>query len=421
MPLLLYISAFSAFILALAGRTDLVLMFLIPLYPLQNIYEKLADFPLGGQVSTILVMGMLLGWMLASAKTKNTFFIATSFNFLLLFYILFTYVSFLRGSWFLGDFQSQLIENNRFQAWKGYILLQILFFIVVNNIRNKHQIIYIFIVMCLTILVMNFYNLRQISEMTSWLAREKFHGTFQYLQANEVSAFYANYTFILLGIWLYRPVEIKYRFGLLFLIICNFFIVLFLFSRGAYLSVLVGWMFIAFNRKPMLIIPILCLIIFWDSVLPQEAINRLTFSENSGAMDESAAVRLILWQQSLQYIRENPILGIGFNVFQYMGRGMDTHNLYLRTLAEQGLIGMTFLLSIFGLAFSRGWRLYKCSDDPFFKGLGFGFCVCMLALVLGNIFGDRWTHIPLSAFFWVFLGLIERANFITIENPEKKY
>lgn len=427
-PLVLYFGAILALILALTGRVTACLVFLLPLYPLQNIYEKLFVFPLGGKISTLLIVAMLVGWVISKGGAKESFFVPSPFNAFLILYMVFTYWSLWRGSQFLGpnalasiaDARSQVsIADTRLQVWKGYILLQVLFFIVANNVRTKAQIIQILIIMCATMVMMNFYHLRQVTEMGSWLSREKFEGTF-HLGANEVAAFYVTYTFIFLGLWiLLEPKEIKYRPLLLVLIISNFFLVLFLFSRGAYLAFLITWCFIAINRKPLWIIPVVITLLFWQLILPDEVINRLTFSEAEGALDESAAKRLVLWEQSINYFINNPIIGIGFNVFQHQGMHYDTHNLFLRTATEQGIIGIFFLGAIFILSFIRGWLLYQHTNDPFFKGLGIGFCACVLSMMIVNIFGDRWTHIPLNAFFWVFLGIVERGNFL-ISNSYKK-
>ncbi|MEI2701468.1 MAG: O-antigen ligase family protein [Baekduia sp.] len=265
---------------------------------------------------------------------------------------------------------------------------------------------------------MNFFDLRQVGEMTSWVSRMKFRGTLN-IGANEVAAFYATYTFILLGLWIFKPKEIKFRPWLMALIACNFFLVLFLFSRGAYAAVLMSLVFVALNRKPLLIVALVFVVLFWQLILPDEIVKRLTFTETEGTLDQSAALRLVYWEMTFNYFLENPIFGIGFNVIQHL-IGHDTHNIWLRTLAEQGLLGAFFLVTIFMCAFRQGWFLYRHSRDNFFRGLGFGFCCCVLSMIVGNIFGDRWIHVQLNAFFWVFLGMVERGNFL-LPLDEKNY
>lgn len=410
-PLLIYLGAIFAGLQALRGRVHVGLAYLLPLFPLQNVYEKLFAFPLGDNINDLLVLAMLVGWFGAKRGKKEPFFIPTPFNALLGAYVVWTYAALLRGTLFLGTPLELLDPSDpRTQVWKNYILAQIIFFLVVNNITTKDQVIRVLQVVVATMVVMNFFHLRSVGEMTSWVSRAKFQGTFG-LGANEVAAFYASFTFVLVGIWIFGAKEIRGRLWLTALIACNFFLVLFLFSRGAYAATLIAFAFIALTRKPLWMVPIVFVLLFWDSVLPYEVVERLSFSEEAGSLDESAALRLVYWEQTLRYFEDHPFVGVGFNVVQYLV-GHDTHNVWLRTLAEQGIVGAFFLASIFILAFKRGWRLYRAAVDPLLKGLGFGFCACTLAIAIGNLFGDRWTYLQLSTLFWLFLGLVERGNYI---------
>ena len=192
-----------------------------------------------------------------------------------------------------------------------------------------------------------------------------------------------------------------------------------MFSRGEYLALITALLFIACFRSRKLFIPIILAFIFWHTIVPSSVVDRIKFTEHEGELDVSASTRLVLWEQSLQYFEQNPIMGVGFNVFAHVGMRSDTHNVFLRTLAEQGIIGIIFLLTIMILAIRRGWILYKKADDPFLKGLGLGFTACAIAVMVGNFFGDRWSHLPLAAYFWVLLGMVERGNAL-VQEPEVK-
>ena len=87
----------------------------------------------------------------------------------------------------------------------------------------------------------------------------------------------------------------------------------------------------------------------------------------------------------------------------------------MRTLAEQGMVGFLFLITIMLLALSSSWRLYRRARDPFLKGFGLGFCACVIANMISNFFGDRWTPMCLAGYYWIFLGMAERGNMIVNE------
>jgi O-antigen ligase len=418
-PLILYVGFVAVFFACIAGRVQLGLMFLIPLIPLQNVIEKMHPYPMGDNLNDILFLGMLIGWLVSKAGGgKEPFMIKSPFNILLFLFLLYTYFSLVLGSFYIGDPFPINPAHPRVQNWKNYMLLPLIFFLTANNVKSVKDIRLMIIAMCACMLLMNYYNVQQVKDMTSWTSRAKVTGTFVWLGANETAAFYATYTFVLIGLFLTMKKSGLIRPILFWYIVVHFFIVLFFYSRAAYLAALVGLFFIALVRFRILILPLLMLVLAWQTLLPQEVLERINFSEEAGQLDQSAQTRIILWEQSIEFFKQNPVFGVGYNIFAKIGLKKDTHNIFLKTLAEQGIIGEIFLLFIMGLAFSRSWKLYKNTEDPLLKGLGLGFSACILAVAVGNLFGDRWTHLPLGAFFWAFLGMVERGNFICgQENP----
>lgn len=413
-PLIFYIGFVLAAIASLMGNVRIGLLFLTPLLPLQNVVNKLQAFPMGKDFNDILMLCMVFGWILSKSSKSAAPLAKTSFNFLMPLYLLFTYMSLWQGSFFLHDPIPVNPADPRVQLWKNYMVLPLLFFITLNNIRDVKDMRKMIVVMCASMFLMNYYNVQQVADMTSWVSRTKVHGTFEDLGANEVAAFYATYTFVLMGLFFFIK-EKKEKLGLLILIGLNFFIALFMFSRGAYLAITAAFIFFAWMRKKVLLIIPIVIALGWSTLLPKEVIERVTFSEHAGELDESAETRLVLWEQSITYFKENPIIGIGFSTFGKIGFRRDTHNVFMRTLAEQGLVGFFFLIMIMLIALNRSWRLYRRAQDPFLKGLGLGFCACALANMIANFFGDRWTPLCLAAYYWIFFGMVERGNVIVDE------
>ena len=418
-PLILYIGGIVTLILCLAGRPQYGLYFLIPLLPLQNVLDKLQGFPFGNDFNDIILLSVLIGWIVSKMAGHGQFMTKSTFNVVLMLYFLFTYSSLWLGSFYLEAPAPINIADPRVQSWKNYMLLPFLFFLSANNLKDAKEIRQLLILMILSMVVMDYYNIKQIGLMTSWFSRSKIHGTFVYLGANEVAAFHATYTFVLIGMLFYEK-KLSYKIFLTALILCGFYIVLFMFSRGEYLATIMATLFIACFRSRKLFIPLILAFIFWHTIVPSSVVERMKFTEHEGELDVSASTRLVLWEQSLEYFEQNPIMGVGYNVFTHVGMHSDTHNVFLRTLAEQGLIGISFLLIIMLLAIRRGWILYKKAEDPFLKGLGLGFAACAIAVMVGNFFGDRWSHLPLAAYFWVLLGMVERGNALAQESEIKK-
>lgn len=64
---------------------------------------------------------------------------------------------------------------------------------------------------------------------------------------------------------------------------------------------------------------------------------------DEGELEESAAIRIVLWNEAMNMFRESPIIGKGFNTFQFTYKDRvwkDTHNFYIKMLVELGILGV---------------------------------------------------------------------------------
>jgi len=236
------------------------------------------------------------------------------------------------------------------------------------------------------------------------------------LGPNEVAAFYTQYTMVLLGIYFFMRKNI-FKLFLMGLIGINIFCIMFLFSRAAYVSLYIGLLMICMFKKKVLLVPLVLIGIYWNAFLPTIMVERIEMTTNVyGEFDASVAVRFNIWDRSLELFSESPLVGAGFGVFQYANYGgWDTHNIYLKILSEQGLVGLTIFLTLVGCFFLQGVRLYSRGDDEMSKGLGLGFAACIIVLMINNFFGNRWDYVELSAYLWVFAGLVARLNANSLE------
>ncbi len=413
-PLTVYlIGIFFVTFLSLRGKISTSLLFLVPLFPLRNVVERLYIFPLGNNLDDIIMVAMILGWIIRSISRREKLLVHTPFNKLLFIMAIYTYISLWWGSSYLGIPAPLNFLDHRLQNWKSYMVFPLLYLIVVNNVKDIRQIKKLFFAMICAMILMEYYVVQQILWSSGLASRDRMHGTFVWLGPNETAAFFSTYIFVLIGIFMCERNR-KLRFVLAGVIAFAVYCVVFLFSRGSYLAILTGFILIALFKNKKILVPILLLLIFWQVVFPPQVIERLQETvTNENTLDESSQLRVNMWQQSLDLAKQNLIFGIGYNTIWYMGLQLgDTHNMYLKILTEQGMVGLfIFLLCLF-LAIKHSWRLFNNSNDNFLKGLGIGFAICVVATMVTNIFGDRWTHLSLGAFFWVFLGMVQRGNII---------
>jgi O-antigen ligase len=418
-PLLLYAAWVFLLLASLSGRVKYGIMFLVALMPLQNIIQKVQAFPLGKDFNDILIICILIGSVVAASRSKHRLAESNSFNTLLLVTLFYTYFTLWNGSFFLGAPLPISPLDERVQNWKNYVVFFFLFWVVFNNARSTKDIRQLFWVMVGSMWLVNYYTMDQIRYSSGLASREKFTGTFVWLGVNETAAFYATYTFVIIGVFLSMKQKIpKIILGLLGAV--NTYVVLFLFSRGAYAAYFIGACFFFMFKKRWLLIPLIVVAIAWRTILPTQVIERIEHTKDeSGQLDGSSERRIVMWQQSMELFQNSPIIGKGFNIIPYLGFVLgDTHNVYVKILAEQGIVGAILMLMVLILGMRSGLRLFRRARDGFLKGMGLGFAACIVAIFIGNMFGDRWTHTPLGAFFWVFLAMVERGNKIA-EGEEK--
>lgn len=409
----------AAVILSLSGRINLSLLILVPLMPLTNVLYRFHKYPLGKDFVDIVLVAMLAGWILKSLSGGEKIVGPSPFNKVAVAIMLFTLFSVVQGTATFGKETFGL----RLQTWKNYMVMPLLYFITYNNIKKLSQIKWLLVFMFAAVMLIDLYTSRQISFMPNLASRDKINGTFVFLGPNQLAAFYVQCLFLLLGIFIMHK-EKLYRIATACLIASGLFMTLFLYSRAAYIALLVGLIALAVLKKRILIVPLALLLFSWEAILPATVIERIKETHTSnGNLDSSSQHRLELWQESIRLFTTSPLTGIGFDVIYHkglIGTFKDTHNIYMKTLAEQGLVGITLLMTLLFIALKTGYRLYHEARDTFLQGLGLGFTLSVIGAMTTNVFGDRWTFIQIGAYFWVFMALASRGLMITEEEAAEE-
>lgn len=388
----------------------LALLFLIPL---QNIYlGKLPSFGGGLNFLNFILLLSFVVWRMRHELAVPT---PTTIHGPLYAYMGLFGMSMLYGIHTLG-----FLGENHVTALKDTFVPFFSFFIVLNSVRDRRGIVWILAATLLPLPYMFrvFYN--QVSSYMSWHYSDKLRlvsGTFMELGSNEIAAFYAGYTLLLIALIVYvKP--LKLRLPLVALAFINLYSLLYSYSRGSWLSFLAGLVVLGWfiNRK-LTIIACVAIVAFSGSLItlfPVSVQERYTtiFVENEDERDTSAMSRYWLWEIAKTEFAKSPLFGIGFHVFHHVNpyQGKDTHNYYVKILTEQGLIGMTILLTILWRAWRVSHRLFRSADDGLYKAIGVGMMGCIAAFALGNMFGDRFSHYPLITYFWTYLALVLRAQ-----------
>jgi len=418
--LVIYFGGIIAFLLSIFWRPQAGLYFLMPLIPLQTLRYTVHGLPWGEHLVDIVMLGVMIGMLF---NGKGEILPRTSMNWFLLVWILLSYFALWRGSFFLNKDLPLSIADPRFDNWKNYMLMPLLFFLVLSVIKSAKQMKILLLLMCVSIFIVNkgFYNTVSVRDLSHFDYNLRYAGQMGYAGENGLGAFAASMALFLFGLYAFESKRLR-KLLLLALIASSVYVVLFVFSRGAYAAFLVGLLFIGIFKERKLLVFAAVLLFAWQVLLPTSVQERITMTYQGGELDPSAQTRLDLWQEALDMTSHNPVMGSGYDTYEYLrgaSKYTDTHNYYLKVLVETGIVGLLIFLWLLGKMLYQGQTLFFRAEDPFFRALGLGFAALMVGTMVLNLFGDRWTYFQVNGYIWVVLALVMRAHIILREGAKE--
>ena len=219
---------------ALSGKVYLTLLLLVPFFSLRNVLEKIHQFPFGVEYVNVFLILCLLGWVLLKTEKNSPKFNHTPMNRVIWFLIVWSIVTYVSGTFYLEGRIPVDLSLVRLKMLKNFVSLPILFFIVVNNIKNIKQMRLVILVIILSLLIVDYYTSFQIKWMSGLESRSKINGTFADLGPNELGAFLAMCSSVLLGIFFFDKKFFLRRCVMGGVIVFNLYCAVFLYSRGRY-------------------------------------------------------------------------------------------------------------------------------------------------------------------------------------------
>jgi O-antigen ligase len=407
---ILYYGGLLTCLLSIFKRAEWGLFLMVALIPQPNIFYKLYDFPMGTHFLDLLFIAVLIGIFV----NKKAFTINNN-SIIIGLYLLVSYITLWNSSMNFSLPAPITTQNELLIQWKSYAVMIFMYYLAFNALKDQDQHKILIVIMAVVILFISIRSYRAFTVGLSFVEENRMVGPFETvrLDSNHFGAFIVSYCSFFLGLLLFD--KDKWR-RLLFLatFVFGLYPLFFSYSRGAYMAAIGVLVFFGLIKKRSLLVLALVLFLSWQTLLPPTVVERIEMTKTEeGELEGSAGVRLDLWSHAMDLFRKNPILGVGWGGFRFtVPEGFkfkDAHNLYMKTLSEQGIIGLILLLFIFFMSLKSGQRLFKTGRTPFQKGLGFGFLGCTVAFIITNMFGDRWSYFVLGDYFWILWGLVDRA------------
>jgi O-antigen ligase len=403
-PLLIWLTMLYCVVYGMTRKAEWSLYLFAVLIPLPSLWYPTHQFVLGKDTMDLLFLGATVGmWTQGkrSPSPQGWLIVAT---------ILYSYLSlWVVSSYF--DFPAPVTLANPVLAdWKNFAIMVSWFFLAQALIASEVQ---ARVLMNIMLGVLLFLCWREISGFAagssfSWSRRAEGPFWIVGLNSNHFGAFVAQTGLLCLGLAAYEAKRSR-RWLLYTATLLSLYPLQYSYSRGAYLGFLAGLFVLCLLRYRTLLVIAVVVLLFWDTVLPESVVERISMTGGGedGALEESAALRIVMWELARDIFSTKPIFGIGFQGFYYASIGQplhNVHNYFLQTAAEQGVVGLVLLGSTLLLGMFTGFKLWLRAGTPFLKGMGLGALGYSVCVAVVNVFGDRYSQMAMGSYFFLLLG-----------------
>jgi putative inorganic carbon (HCO3(-)) transporter len=415
-PLVAYLGFWVMCLVSLGGRPLLGLYYMIPFLPYRTLRDHFDDYPLGGNMLTLLVIAVIVGALFQGKHLpKSKLYVAW------LIFGIYLYFSMWIGT-ALGNAPAPLwLSDVNFLTWKDYMLIPLVFLAAGLVIEDRKAIRKVVLITAICLLFIDrSCILESMSRTWSTFDENKRGGGPLAYGSNQTAAFLAQFAMFFWGFALFVKRK-KFKLFSYGLVALTLFATMYTFSRGAYIAFLFSVLVLGLLKDRKLLLILGLFLLTWQTVVPTPVRERVNMTENSsGQLEASAQSRVDLWENAEKSIISSPIVGTGFATFQlgeHVDNLRDTHNWYVKVMVETGIIGFIIALFLVQQMLAVGYRLFKRATDPLYRGLGLGLFLATCSCIVTNFFGDRWTYLEITALLWVLVAAAIRATLLTESEP----
>ncbi len=408
-PFIAYLGFWVAILVSLFRNPLFGLYYMIPFLPYRTMRDHFLDWPLGGNVLTILVAAVFVGALVRGKRPPKN-----ALPWIWLGFGVYLYCSMWLGTALTSAPAPIWLSDANFTTWKDYMLMPLIFVSAAMVVEDRKAIRTIMMLTAFSVLMIDRSALMDsLSHSWSNFDENKRSGGPLGYGSNQTAAFLSQFGMFFWGSVRFlkrRKVKLlAYGTVALTLLACTY-----CFSRAAYLSMVVCVVLLGIMKDRKLLIVAAVFLVTWQAIVPAAVTQRVQMThDNSGHLEASAQERVDLWTDAEQTFLHYPLFGTGFATFQFsdhVDNLKDTHNWYVKVLVETGIVGMIFALVMLYQMFAVAFRLFRKATDPLYRGFGLGLTICLASLAITNFFGDRWTYIEINGLLWVLIGAALRAS-----------
>ena len=190
-------------------------------------------------------------------------------------------------------------------------------------------------------------------------------------------------------------------------------------SRGSYLALPFVYLTFAFlepKKRIKMAVMSVVFVIMAVLFLPAAVTDRIMYTFNQGytqqeqkkignvALDTSTTERLNSWTSALTDGLKSPLWGYGVTGYGFL----DAQ--YPRIWVETGALGLFFFGVLMFNVFKQGFKLYRNTEDPMFRGLAMGLIAGTVGLLFHGLGANTFIIVRVMEPFWLIAGMVVFAN-----------
>ncbi len=414
-PLIAYLGFWVAIFISLFKNPLYGLYYMMPFIPYRTMRDHFLDWPLGGNVLTILALAVFVGALMRGKKIPKS-----KIPLIWLLFGIYMYFSMWMGAAITTAPAPLWLSDANFVGWKDYMLMPIIFVSAGMVIEDRKAIRIVIMLTAFSVLMIDRSSLMDsLSRTWTTFDEDKRSGGPLAFGSNQTAAFLSQFAMFFWG-FLQFVKRRKLKLAGYFTVAATLLACMYCFSRAAYMAVVACTILLGIVKDRKLIILSAVFLFTWQVIVPTAVTQRVKMTHTEdGRLEASAQERVDLWTDAEQSIGHYPVFGTGFGTFQYsehVDNLKDTHNWYVKVLVETGFVGFVFAIALLFQLFSLSIRLFRKARDPLFRGLGLGLLICLFSAVITNFFGDRWTYLEINGMLWVLIGAAIRAEQLTTQS-----
>jgi O-antigen ligase len=359
-----------------------------------------------------------LSWLARNAVDKELgLFLKTPLNKAIFFYVLACVLS--TGFGIMAG-RVELKTGSMFVL--KYIEYFIVFFMMVNHVRNSDQVNRFIVCLFLTCLIVSIIGALQIPG--GGRVSAPFEG-----EIGEPNTFggYLLFMGCVAGGVFAKADNFRTKQMMAVLIICIIPPFLFTQSRSSYLAAVPALLILGYMTDRRLIILGLLAISLMVSplFLPKAVKDRIMFTftqpEEGGQIkignlriDTSTSARLTSWKEALSDWPKHPLLGHGVTGYSFVDAQFP------RVLVETGMLGLVAFLYLLYSILKLTKQTLKEVNTPYYQGLGIGFLAGFAGLIVHAIGANTFIIVRIMEPFWFFVGIITVLPMLDRQQAEQR-